>query len=447
MTNFDDDLATADGLAGAEQRRNRSQSDGRGRRSRRRRPSVGVAVGPLSLLAALAARHRPVAAFAPSTTTTPSLLGVGVVGRRRRRVRGTVVVRARDRVVVDAEIVEDEGDDDGDLTTLLDLALERDPSFADVRLPFVDPLGNRLLECRPHLVVTHDDVRYTIGTPHDHTVGIVGPDPNDDDDDEEALVVLDDSHELMDDLFRVASMHVSDASDDKLRLKRTPGTLTIQGDLDAFAEQGRTAREAQKRALFGDENDDDDDGASWRDALFDMELPDDPREEDAWVEATFRKYLGREYVELGDATESDDDDDYAELAGLFDSVLGADDDDAELASLLKDALEIKDDDDDDDEIDESDGASSPERTKPSTTDEGDAFAERLYTFFYKDKPYSLVRMTQPAVIVGREDGVESRRVLLTPEEARIILPQLETLCREELANVLPNDGSSTDAAP
>merc|ERR1712070_1320676 len=62
-----------------------------------------------------------------------------------------------------------------------------------------------------------------------------------------------------------------------------------------------------------------------------------------------------------------------------------------------------------------------------------AFAEQLLSFQCDGKLISLVKLTQPSIIVGREDpAVPSRRVLLTPQESVVLIPELEKMIRDDL---------------
>jgi hypothetical protein len=52
-----------------------------------------------------------------------------------------------------------------------------------------------------------------------------------------------------------------------------------------------------------------------------------------------------------------------------------------------------------------------------------------------EKEYTILRPLRPTLLVGKEDPEDyTRRILLTEEEMRVVLPKLESVCREELEN-------------
>jgi len=64
-------------------------------------------------------------------------------------------------------------------------------------------------------------------------------------------------------------------------------------------------------------------------------------------------------------------------------------------------------------------------------------AERLFAFEFEGRQYSLVRMLEPFILVGKEDpsGL-ARQILLTPEEAVRVTPKLNELCKEDFENLI-----------
>jgi hypothetical protein len=54
--------------------------------------------------------------------------------------------------------------------------------------------------------------------------------------------------------------------------------------------------------------------------------------------------------------------------------------------------------------------------------------EILLSFEHKGTEYSLVRLLDPILLVGKEDPANSsRRILLTPDEADEVMPALEEI--------------------
>lgn len=345
-------------------------------------------------------------------------------------------------VILDAEIV---SDDDGDNSnnsnkskegmTLLDLAFSEDPSYAKIRLPFIDPLGNNFIECKPHYVVDYNGVSYTIGTPHDHTIGICYEDSSDNDGSEGGLVFLDPSDKndqaIIEDVFKIASMEISKSFNDEVHLKRTPWTFTIQGDLDKIV---KLAKEASKKEIdkYGVES------------LIEMFSQENTQEDEEYLDAKMREILGDEYVELDEVRSggSGNDDDALDLDlenmldpqilelfdnGIPDSILDAEDIETLMDSImspLKDPELLS-------MSDELTG-NNDNKKKNNNNNSSRTVGERLLNFQYQDKFFSLVKMSSPAVLIGRQDPqVENRRVLLTPQESALILPNILSVCEDE----------------
>ena len=340
-----------------------------------------------------------------------------------------------DDIIVDTVAKEDNDNhhdgkmDKTSFRTLLDLALEQDPSFAEIRIPFIDPLGNNFIECKPHFNVQYNGVNYMIATPHDHTVGLCYTDSN-----SGKVVFLSDysiggtgsdesvkeqDKALMDDIFKIASMELSKSFDDQLKLRRTPSTFTIEGDLDQYlrlAWEGKEKQQKPKENIVED---------LW--TKTGLLVTDEDEDEDEYFETTMRKLLGNAYDDDDDDDDDDDEEIDPQIMELFDVF-----DDSKEEDIKSALNEIFKSDDDLKILKET-------TTKNKTDDANDkskrdeAFAERLLSFRCDGKLFSLVKMTQPAVIVGREDpAVTNRRVLLTPQESLVLMPELEKLIVEEL---------------
>lgn len=71
-------------------------------------------------------------------------------------------------------------------------------------------------------------------------------------------------------------------------------------------------------------------------------------------------------------------------------------------------------------------------------DESDNAAERLFAFEHKGYVYSLIRMLEPFIIVGKEDptSLTPRHLLLTPEESKRGIPKITELFQEEIDSLL-----------
>jgi len=334
-----------------------------------------------------------------------------------------------DQIVETTARNDDDDDDDGDnnendsFKTLLDLAHEQDPSFAEIRIPFIDPLGNNVIECKPHFNVQYNDASYMIATPHDHSVVFCYKN-----DKTGKLVVLsdytigsidqhkeemEDSKAFLDDIFKIASLQLSKMFDDQLKLRRTPHTLTIEGDLGKFTnlaweEQKKEQSPNQRRKNF--EN-------LWMETGL---LATDENDVDEFFESTMKDFLGDDYDDDDDEDDEEIDAELLEMFHVFDE-----NNEDDIKSFMRDIF-FKDETTDVSEVPE-DNADDLDAQKRN------AYAEQLLSFQCDGKLISLVKLTQPSIIVGREDPVvPSRRVLLTPAESNVLIPELEKMIREEL---------------
>jgi len=81
--------------------------------------------------------------------------------------------------------------------------------------------------------------------------------------------------------------------------------------------------------------------------------------------------------------------------------------------------ELEEGEDDEDEEDEDD------------VDEDEEEVEILISFEHRGVEYSLVRLLDPVLLVGKQDPKNSQsRILLTPDESDIIMPILEEMFME-----------------
>jgi hypothetical protein len=68
------------------------------------------------------------------------------------------------------------------------------------------------------------------------------------------------------------------------------------------------------------------------------------------------------------------------------------------------------------------------------TDDQENAAERLFSFEHEGRVYSLIRMLDQTIFVGKDDPASPapRRLLLTSKESEKIIPQITKLFKEEL---------------
>ena len=216
-------------------------------------------------------------------------------------------------------------------------------------------------------------------------------------------------------VFEVAARALSEEFGKQIRLKKTPRVLTLTGDLDA---------------VIGD----------WKDVLLNtrgngkMRRPDieealkildeDEEEGEKYFDMIMRRDLGDDYERLLEEEDDSVDGELEELLKLFD-VNAEDMEDGDMEEFLKfmsDSL------DGEEEI-------NPQETHDDLLKElKPSAALRLISFIGpENKQYTILKPLKPLLLVGKEDPDDfTRRILLSEDEKRKILPELERECREKL---------------
>lgn len=86
--------------------------------------------------------------------------------------------------------------------------------------------------------------------------------------------------------------------------------------------------------------------------------------------------------------------------------------------------ELDDDEEDDEDEDDEDDEDEEDDDDPY---DGEEDVELLLSFDHRDREYSLVRLMDPVLLVGKTDSERpDLRVLLTPEESDAVMPLLES---------------------
>ncbi len=223
---------------------------------------------------------------------------------------------------------------------------------------------------------------------------------------------LDDNLELMEMAAAKfeSSLNTRGKKDCELIFQRTPRTLTVQGDLDRLIQGWKVQDHAPKPSDVVNVLDED--------------------EEDEFFDAFFQKELGRDYQEkyLND----DDPEMDAQVRQLLDAGafavpgIGSEKNDEDgLMELLEEI-----------EVDLQISKQHPDTWDGNGNDEVEQ-ALRLVGFEGPDgKPYSLVKMLQPTILVAKndEDLAPDQRFLLTREEADEIIPVIENEFMAELSD-------------
>jgi hypothetical protein len=192
--------------------------------------------------------------------------------------------------------------------------------------------------------------------------------------------------------------------------KRTPRALTVGGDLDIVTGDWRKDREIPEKDkpinVVGN-------------LMEEMSKTEDSKEDDDFFDAFMKKELGANYEQEFLVPDDEIDAQVEELMDLFKVPgLGTEQNDEE--GMKKIYQEIYND------------IKSEGDTETSSNEVETAL--RLVGFSGPDeKPYSLVKLLQPMVLVAREDKTLEfdQRMLLSPEEAKELVPQLEVDFKEE----------------
>ena len=218
------------------------------------------------------------------------------------------------------------------------------------------------------------------------------------------------TEEEKEEIFQLAARALQTEYGKSIRMKKTPRVLTLEGDLDEIIGNW-------KDVLLGDNNNKEKkEDISIDDAL--NVLDEDNDEEEDYFDKIMRRDLGDDYMSLLD----DDDDDEeldAELLKLFDN--SAISDEESLDTLLNEI------DTQESQYKETTYNDLIQQLQPSS-------ALKLLNFIGPgDKEYTILKPLRPILLVGKEDPSDyTRRILLTEEERRVILPRLEKSCRDGL---------------
>jgi hypothetical protein len=286
-----------------------------------------------------------------------------------------------------------------DPETLFDLSLEADTEFKEMRIPFID--GENYIDGKLAFMVELDGVNYGIAVPFekaaaitlekgDGSVQYISPD---DDENEELMQIM------------AAQLQEHVGAD--LKLKRTPRVLTISGPLDQYTKNWET--DLLPEPVNTDS------------------LLDESDESLEFFQDFMKKELGeKEYLKTMQGADNTDNTDElsAELLELFNVPgLGNNKDDAAAMQELFESL-----------------LDSPEEELAELQKLGDDVTHQgmaLKLVSYKlpeNKAYSLVQLLQPYALIGKyvQEDDDVRFELLTAAEAKMVVPRLEKVCREDL---------------
>jgi len=343
---------------------------------------------------------------------------------------------------------------------LIDALIEGNPELQHIHMPFIEPLGNNYIDCKMIFGLNVNNIPYIIATPHDSSVAICYTTEADGD----KYVFLQPEDDEMKDIFPIANEELSKLCPD-LKLKNTPRTLTISGDLKKYTDSAwdlgnKVTSTKQKQQKVNDNNIDDDDLSDSKSndmdpmikSLIEELSKENTEEDERYFEETMRKALGDKYVPPGDDVSNDDNDFLDNIDPKLLEIFDSDPDisnlkDDEIKSLLKEMISEENLNPFNNNEEEIDADTSAATSMYALRQE--AVAEKLLSFKCDDKIYSLVHKLEPTIILGRDDPLpqfsDSRKLLVTLEEMDYVLPQIEELCAGEFEKYGVLSSSSTSA--
>jgi len=332
--------------------------------------------------------------------------------------------------------------DESKKKTLFDLSLDADPRWKEARIPFCR--GDEYIDAKLAFMVQLEGIQYGIGVPYDDAVAIIVQDTTGstgssrEGNDKGSVVTyvdpdLYDENEEYQELMEIMAVQVQNELGEELALRKTPKVLTISGGLSRITDtwerdllgEPMRAEEMLKASSLTEETNDreiaeflDFMKAELGEEEFEKTMREDPSEED------------RELVK------------YFKVPGLGTKM----DDISELEELIKSMAN---------DLDEDDGVTARAKEfEPNT--KGLALKLVAFDFANGKKSYSLVKLLQPYVLVGKyhdeqetnadEDNEvpekDFRFELLSREEERVLIPKLEDVCGKTMAQAgLSFDGN------
>lgn len=312
--------------------------------------------------------------------------------------------QSHDGGIIDVEFSRDNESDDmssrnqkESYSSLLEASLAMTPPELLTTVQFLDPDTKASIPCLMAFTLSTDTGTFVIGTPLHTQLSVLSEEAPQyfiDPDAEENLELLE--------MAAAKFMELNEIDESKVKFWKTPRTLTMEGDIDGII--GKWKQEEQPKDVFGDLFDEEEDG-------------------DVFLDEFFRRELGENYEEEFLVEDEQIDKQVQEMVDLFNIPgLGTEEKDEAYEKLVDEIV--------DDASQLESGSLNVEDENPKET------ALRLVLFTGPDgKPYSLVKMLQPLVLIAKEDeSLEpDQRMLVSKKEAEILMPFLETQFEEQLA--------------
>ena len=315
--------------------------------------------------------------------------------------------------IIDVEFSRDDDDkEEPDADNLLEYSLNLDPEWKDIPIQFMDneSVGkNKYIDCNLAFMMEMDGIEYSIAIPCETQVGIVCEGSADGGAGDNDYFYLDPDEEENIEIMEIAAAQFAKEYGEELKIKRTPRTLTVEGDLKSITKDWSNLLDEQTIHI---------------DTLL---TENNNNEDDKYIDSFFKRELGANYREeflLDDDDEMDEE--VKQFAKLF-NVPGIGTETDDLDGLEQMINEINSD------ID----FETAKEYQPSNNNMSDKNSGlRLLSFQGPDnKYYSLVQMLKPVILVGRNEDptIESpKRILLTRDETDEIIPKLEADFKKEL---------------
>jgi len=312
---------------------------------------------------------------------------------------------------------------------LLDAALQMgDPELSSIPFEFIDPESTtrRFIECKIAFVVEKDGITYSIGTPCDAQVAVLfegdmTPKAANEQKPQMQYFIDPDEDVNLELMEKAAAAFIEEYGDTcKAVFKRTPRALTIEGDLDSITGDWR-----RERNIDQDQNQKE--GGVSEKIFEDFANIEDDADSDEFFDSFFKERLGEGYREEVLAQNEEVDKKANELMDLFNipGVGTQKDDDKGIDKMLEDIINGKD-------------LAKATEMEEGGEDQLEETGLRLLGFTGPDgKAYSLVKLIQPMVLVAKDDPElgPDQKMLLTVEEANIVVPRLEDEFKKEFGDL------------
>ena len=274
--------------------------------------------------------------------------------------------------------------------SLLEMALESDPSWNVTRIPFMN--GPNFIDVKLAFMAELDGVQYGIGIPSDHAAAVTIERKDG------QVINLSPDNPENEEMIQIMAGQLQEHVGKNLTLKQTPRILTIQGPLEEHTKDWReklVPEPAAPKALL-----------------------DQTDEDLKFFHDFMKKELGEEeYKKTLQESPADIDPDLLDLFGDFSS-----------QTSMEDLFSEIQDDGEDLFIKEMEDFVNKKLSH-------DGVALKLLSYSLQDgNKYSVVHPLKPVALVAKytEDGEDIRFDLLDTKDAELLIPRLEESCREEL---------------